>query len=152
MFVKLDYCNSLLFGITQNKIRRLQVAQNHAVRLIFRKSRRESVSALLSELHWLNVEKRIEFKAVVLVYRCLEGSAPTYLKDLLKRYEPSRNLRSSTDKTKLIVPTCKTKASERAFSFYGPKLWNALPQRVREAKSLDIFKTNLKTHLFCRPD
>ena len=35
-----------------------------------------------------------------------------------------------------------------AFSLGGPCLWNRLPESVRSATSLKIFKSLLKTHLF----
>ena len=56
---KLDYCNSLLSGITAEKLSKLQIAQNNAARLIFRKSKREHASPLLESLRWLLCEKRI---------------------------------------------------------------------------------------------
>ena len=38
----------------------------------------------------------------------------------------------------------------RAFSVSTPPLWNSLPQHIRDAGSLDIFKRQLKTVLFRR--
>ena len=35
-----------------------------------------------------------------------------------------------------------------AFGFAGPDRWNKLPERLRESASLNIFKRDLKTHLF----
>ena len=60
------------------------------------------------------------------------------------------NLRSSNDSTLLNYPNIKPKATlgERAFVFAAPKLWNALPRRIRESTSVDTFKRKLKTHLF----
>ena len=55
----LDYCNSLLAGIPDNKLNKLQRIQNHAARLVLRKSRHESATALLRTLHWLPVKARI---------------------------------------------------------------------------------------------
>ena len=40
------------------------------------------------------------------------------------------------------------KYGDRSFTCAAPKLWNALPFEVRDSKSLDIFKSKLKTHLF----
>ena len=37
---------------------------------------------------------------------------------------------------------------ERAISVSGPKLWNALPQEIRQETSTDDFKKRLKTFLF----
>ena len=44
---RLDYCNSLLAGIPDNKLNKLQRIQNHSGRLVLRKSRHTSATALL---------------------------------------------------------------------------------------------------------
>jgi len=51
----------------------------------------------------------------------------------------------------LAVPGFKLNSyGHRAFSVAAPLLWNSLPQHVRDAESLDIFKRQLKTVLFKR--
>ena len=40
------------------------------------------------------------------------------------------------------------KCVNNAYQVAGPRLWNFLPPNMRQAKSLDIFKGQLKTHLF----
>ena len=44
----------------------------------------------------------------------------------------------------------KMLATLGARSFYAaaPCLWNSLPPELRDVKSINIFKRNLKTHLF----
>jgi len=39
---------------------------------------------LHSELHWLDVPQRIQFKLGVTVHRCMQGNAPQYLVDCCK--------------------------------------------------------------------
>ena len=91
---------------------------------------------------------RIDFKVLLLVFKCLNGLGPSYLSDLLLSYQPSRTLRSSGTGL-LIVPKVRTKThGEAAFSHYGPRLWNSLPEGVRTAETVDIFKRRLKTHFF----
>jgi len=58
-----------------------------------------------------------------------------------------RQLRSATS-TDYHVPCTRTIFGDRAFSIAGPKAWNNLPQSVRSADSLDIFKRKLKFYLF----
>ena len=71
-------------------------------------------------------------------------------KNLLKNYYPPRDLRSSK-KNLLVVPAfCTNCYGRRAFSVIAPLLWNSLPQHIRDAGSLDIFKRRLKTALFIR--
>ena len=80
---RLDYYNSLLAGITEQKISKLQKAQNCAARLILGKPRSESATSMLKTLHWLPVKARIEYKISGLCYNTLHSSMPPYLKDLL---------------------------------------------------------------------
>ena len=84
------------------------------------------------------------------LYKTLHGLAPAYIEDLLVSYIPGRYLRSAK-KNLLAVPGFKLNSyGRRAFSVAAPLLWNSLPQHVRDAESLDIFKRQLKTVLFKR--
>ena len=69
---RLDYCNSLLFGISDNLLRRLRAVQNAAARLVTGTRRREHITPVLRQLHWLPVRQRIEFKLAVLVYKAIK--------------------------------------------------------------------------------
>ena len=52
---RLDYANSLIYGINKTDLTKLQRLQNRAARLIVGASRRESALPLLKDLHWLPV-------------------------------------------------------------------------------------------------
>ena len=101
---RLDYFNSLLAGIPDNKLNKLQRIQNHAARLVLRKSRHVSASGLLRTLHWLPVKARIQYKIACLCFQCIyQNSMPPYISDLLHPYCPSRTLRF-LDTLLLTVP------------------------------------------------
>jgi len=76
---RLDYCNSLLYGISDNLYRRLQVVQNAAARLITNTRRCEHIMPVLQQLHWLPVCQRVQSKIAVLVYKALHNVLPAYL-------------------------------------------------------------------------
>ena len=149
LFTRLDYGNSLLGGLSVTDTSRLQKLQNRAARLIYRVSRRTSATPLIRELHWLPIQRRIEFKILVHVYNCVHGSSPTYLQDLIKLYNSGRKgLRSSQDSTRLSIPKSKRSFGDKAFSVLGPRLWNDLPIALRTVPTVQSFKKFLKTHLF----
>lgn len=145
---RLDYCNSLYVGVSASSIARLQMVQNAAARLLTGTRKFEHISPILASLHWLPIHFRIDFKTILFVFKSLNGLAPPYLSELLHPYSPARSLRSA-DQLLLSVPKTKRKLrGDRAFAVAAPKLWNALPLHIRQASSLSVFKSLLKTHLF----
>ena len=146
---RLDYGNSLLGGLSATETKRLQRRQNRAARLIYHVGRRTSAKPLLRELHWLPIQQRIEFKILVHVYNCMNGSSPIYLQALLNVYNSGREgLRSSQDSTLLAIPKTNRSFGDKSFSALGPRMWNILPSSVRTAPNVKCFKKLLKTHLF----
>ncbi len=144
---RLDLNNALLYGITSTQTKILQKIQNSAARLITGVHIRVEMTPVLRSLHWLPIEKRKVFKICLLVYKCLNGMAPTYLSDIILPLRIDGGLRSTTNSL-LKVHITRTNFGERAFSISGPFLWNRLPTSVRQSGSLGSFKTNLKTILF----
>ena len=75
---RLDYCNAVLHGITDNQLQRLQSVQNAAARLVTRTGRCEHITqSVLRELHRLPVRRRVEFKIATLVFKALNGGLKT---------------------------------------------------------------------------
>ena len=58
---KLDHCNSLLYNVPKNVIKKLQSVQNAAARLITRSRKCDHITPILLDLHWLPVSERINF-------------------------------------------------------------------------------------------
>ena len=145
---RLDYCNSLLFGVSGELHRRMQLIQNSAARLVTGSAKHDHITPDLVHLHWLPVRQRIVFKIAVLVFKALHGESPMYISEMIASYAPERTLRSSTKSlVRESAPKCVTFGG-RAFSYAAPKLWNKLPSDIRNASSLDLFKKQLKFHLF----
>ena len=73
---KLDYYNSLLYGLSTVHINKLQRVQNAVARLVTTTSRICHITPILKDLHWLPIKYRTEFKIVLLTFKCLHGLAP----------------------------------------------------------------------------
>ena len=117
----------------------LQRLQNSAARLVTRSKKFTHITPILHQLHWLPVKSRIYFKVLLLTFKCVYGLAPTYLKDLIHMYTPSRSLRSSS-RSLLLPPSVSTKSYGHRSSFQSSAafLWNNLPTHIKEVPNCDI--------------
>jgi len=144
---KLDYCNSLLYGINAGLVHRLQRVQNTLARVAVPSVRRyDHISPTLRQLHWLPVRQRIDFKMALMTFKVLQNKAPEYLYDKLQPLPDSS--RRSSGRNFLSVPFTRSSVGRRSFEFAAPTVWNSLPQGIRDCNEIDQFKKLLKTHLF----
>ena len=157
---KLDYGNSLLFGLPDYKLKSMQHIQNSAARLVVRArmERGADMSPILMQLHWLPIVFRIEFKLLCIIFKLIRhgASAPAFLLELITIQSSAYRTRSSTEVR--LAPfsfrehgkkTTK-KYGDRAFQVAAPQLWNRLPSSIRCIEKYEPFKTQVKTHLFRR--
>ena len=144
---RLDYCNSLYYGLAEKDIKRLQRVQDTLARLVTGAGPLAHAPPILRSLHWLPIHFRIGFKVRLLTFKTLQLELPSYLHTLLPKAIPSRSLRSNKG-LRLTVPRVKTVTGSRAFSHCAPVLWNGLPEKLRSLQSVPSFRRHLKTYLF----
>ena len=104
----------------------------------------------LQELHWLRVPERIDFRLAVIVYRCMNGTAPRYLGSELQRVadiESRRRLRSASSLSLHVPWSLHKTIGDCAFPVAAAKVWNMLLPAIT---SLEAFKRALKTELYRR--
>ncbi len=152
---RLDYCNSLLYGITGYNLRRLEGIQNSLCRIVTRASRYSSITPHLKSLHWLPIASRIQFKICLITFKTLLLGQPTYFVPLLVPYSCAVATRLSNPVNKKLSPYSfdykihkSKKHFNASYSVAGPKLWNSLPFECRTANSVGSFRKHLKSHLF----
>jgi len=71
----IDYCNSLLYDISDYNINRLQQIQNNTARIVTNTRKYDHITSILQKLHWLTVRQRIHFKILLITYKFINDMA-----------------------------------------------------------------------------
>ena len=149
---RIDYCNANLYGISGILLRRLQTVLNAAARLVVDAGKRQHMTPILKDLHWLPVKERILYKIGILTFRCVRGTGPDYLAEMFTRVSDvagHAGLRSAVRGDFVIPRTNTATFGPRSFRVSGPTFWNKLPLDMRDQNiSYQQFKSKLKTLLF----
>ena len=127
----------ILYGSTDYDLNKLQRLQNTAARLIKGAKKNDHIMPILEELHWLPIRYRMQFKILLLVYKCHHGLAPQFLIEQIKLPCPPRTLRSSNHLVLEKPIINMVSYGKRAFSYAGPELWNSLPGHIKNSKSVN---------------
>ena len=151
----LDYCNSILVGLPDVDISKMQHIQNIAAKMFVLNDmamKDSNSKSILAKLHWLPIQRRIQYKFLTLIHKCISCGVPEYLAKLLMEYlyaERRQGLRSQNQERRLVEPKTKLKTfAARSFSCVGLKLWNKLPNTLKTIESAQEFKNKLETYLF----
>ena len=83
-----------------------------------------------------------------MTFKALNGTGPSYIREMLSFYVPNRSLRSSHENLLVVLRISTKSFGGRAFSFSAPSLWNSLPTQLRFIEEINIFKASIKTFLF----
>ena len=147
---RLYYSNGLLYGLPKCTVSVLQAVQNSAAGIVTQERLRDhdSMSRALMELHWLPVDKRIEYKLLLYAYKALHGLAPGYLCKLVVPYEPRRILRSAEYNLLTVPPGKSGKYGSTRFVRTSANLWYSLRGEsaawLNNSPTVESFKINLK--------
>ena len=123
-------------------LRKLQLVQNWAAKLVLQKKKYSSSTNALMSLHWLPIEYRIQYKILCLVHNCLKGKVHKYLQELLQFHSTKLKIYV------IVFYVNRENFANRSFSVAGPRLWNGLPNDLRTEFNFDNFRSKLKTFLF----
>ena len=84
MSSKIDHINAFLYGIPKYLTNKLQRIQNNAARIVTINKCRDHITLILVRLHWLSLEKRIEYKVLLTTFKAQYGLGPWYISDLIR--------------------------------------------------------------------
>ena len=97
----------------KNLISRFQSIQYEAARILTRMARRDHITEVLNDLHWLKIEKRIVYKMKILTFNAfINRTAPLFLCELIEQQNNSANTRLADDSFQLKVPPPSRKCAD----------------------------------------
>ena len=137
------YCCSVWGSCGESSRLTLQKLQNRAARIVTNSSYDAPADALIQQLKWPNIAEIIKRETATIVYKSLNGLAPTYLSNIFSKNSSRRSVKLRNSETDLCIPLYKTSNGQKSFSYRGVHLWNSLEPEVKQAPSLYAFKHRL---------
>lgn len=116
-------------------LKKLKTTQNMLLKIIYNKNMRFSTKNLYKELEILNVDKLFQKNICSYVHKNRFS--------LLKTKETTYNLR----KVNLVVPHCRTKKGQKVVEYLGIKLYETIPEEIKQIQELKLFRSKLKIWL-----
>ena len=135
----ISYCINVWSHANVTNIRQLCVIYNRICRnVLLVKQRAMPAESLYSELDWLNLHQTIKFHLSILAYKfinCLlsyELRYPTFTYTLTQY--PLRN------NSNFRLPMYENLYSSQSITYRSSKIWNSLPEHIRNSNSLSALK------------
>ena len=141
-----DYCCEVWDELGKGLSERLQNLQNRAARLImnFKNEHGQSILARTA-LGWTSLEERRSLMKAKLMYKTVNQLVPQRLCIIFQfsNNVTSYNLRGSSNG--LFIPKPRTEFLKKSFSYSEAKLWNKIPEDIRNSSSYNLFCQNLSS-------
>ena len=144
-----DYSLTVWGNSSKQNLSSIQKLQNRAARAITGNyDYTTSVSGLIKQLSWMNIHQRLSYFLGILVFKCLNNQAPTYLTELLNYVTDHQTYHTrSVSNNLLLVPRSHLSLFRQSFHFAGSSLWNTLPISITKCDNIYKFKTDLKQYI-----
>lgn len=134
-----SYCSTMLINCNKEQLKLFQKLQNLAMRIILNCEFRTHTADMLDALNWLSVNQKINYDIILYVFKIKNEMTPRYLSNKLKyaRDMHNRNTRSNNE---LRLPRFNSEFSRRNIFYNGVKMYNELPNVMKNENSLVRFK------------
>jgi hypothetical protein len=143
----LEYGDVIWDNCTQYEKHELNKIQNEAARICTGTTKLVSLTNLSNEIGWESLETRRKNHKLIMFYKMINGLTPAYLSQLVPQFVSDHvqyNLRNTHN---IKVPFCRTNIYYNSFLPTVIREWNALPLEVKNADTLDMFKSRLKINI-----
>lgn len=131
------YCSTVWSNTSSTKIKKLQLVQNFASRLITNTGKFYHVTPGPRELNWLPVKEQLFLKEAIMMYKCVYDLAPRYLCDLfIKRSD--NHPQDTRSKDLQQIPEHKPSAGRRSIHYRGLTFSNDFDIKYKRLDSFNV--------------
>ena len=139
VFSKLFYCSTVWSSTSKKNVRKLQLVQNYACRIVAGLRKYDHVSEALKSVKWLNVRDKLLFNDLVMVYKCFKNLTPGYLHGHFQ-YRAKTDQRDTRQNNNLTLARYRLATGQKTFTYRGAKLYNSIAKDIRDTGNLNVFK------------
>ena len=111
---KLFYCSSVWGNTSKRNLHKLQLVQNFAARVVLGLKKFDHISQGRRSLKRLDVTEKVLFNDLVLVFKCVNGSAPVYLGRYFIERSAVHN-KNTRGRNNSVFPRCRLSMGQRPF-------------------------------------
>ena len=137
VFPVIDYCDVAWSSIGKIERDRLDRAHRRAAKIVLKTKDSDAEK----NLEWLPLSIRRDMQTINLTFKCLKGSPSMFFKDYFRVFRTIHNTRGS--RKNLMLPKVRIETAWRSFYFNGSKLFNDIPNELKDPNSVMIFKTRI---------
>lgn len=131
----LTYCDVVLGSLDSNSKRKLELVFNACVRYVFNLRKFDHVSMHKKGILGCDIFKYSTYRWCTYLYKLINSQTPSYLYEKLSFSRSTRTMN-------LNLPSNRSVLLNTSFFVKAPCAWNALPINVKNARTLNSFKSN----------
>ena len=142
----LDYCSTVWSpSLCKKDLVKLQRIQNRAMRTILKCHPRTHITDMLDTLQWMSIKQRLHYNYCIFLWKIQNKQTPQYLNNYFTATSEihTHNTRFSTRGSIYLQ-----RSHPKSLNNIGPKIWNEIPQHIRDASSLFSFKKSILAYIF----
>ena len=110
-------------------------------RIILFNRKGSSQTSTLAQLNWLNLRTILFSHKMSFIFKCLNNKSTYCLAALFNPVNHNHATRSSA--TAFIIPYMSTNRGKNSFCYWGPFVWNSLPNELNQITSIATFKKEI---------
>ena len=140
----LCYCNEVWGNTYASNVKCIFILQKRVIRLLCGESRLAHTNNVFKERSLLKFPDLVIYKTGIIMFKLFAGELPKLLQSRFLKY---RNVHNTRKKNTFVVLQARTTLMTMCLSVYGVKIWNALPEIMKQLQNIHIFKKQLKKYL-----